>query len=195
MSAVDLHPLAAELREALVQRVGEEKHSKSFPLYDWQRISYAFGRIPRGDSLLEVGPGKRYLTQMLAKSRRYQRQAAIDIVDHTGKMPKQVEFRQMSVAELDFPDKSFDTVLCMEVLEHLDTPLLQPAIDHLRRVCRGRLIMSVPYLEPLPLPSYHLQRFDTARVLEMFPHATMTVLFKEPVTRVPWLLLEERFDR
>jgi SAM-dependent methyltransferase len=47
---------------------------------------------------------------------------------------------------LPFPDRSFDLVVCMEVLEHLDDPHL--GLQELARVSAGWLLLSVPH-EPL----------------------------------------------
>lgn len=47
---------------------------------------------------------------------------------------------------LPFPDRSFDLVLCMEVLEHLDAP--ERGLAELCRVSAGWLLLSVPN-EPL----------------------------------------------
>jgi len=43
---------------------------------------------------------------------------------------------------LPFADGSFDLVMCLEVLEHLESPWL--ALDELRRVSRRDLLVSVP---------------------------------------------------
>jgi SAM-dependent methyltransferase len=47
---------------------------------------------------------------------------------------------------LPFPDRSFDLVVCMEVLEHLEAP--ERGLAELARVSRGWLLLSVPH-EPL----------------------------------------------
>lgn len=47
---------------------------------------------------------------------------------------------------LSFPDCSFDLVLCLEVLEHLDRP--EKALEEIKRVGNCRFILSVPH-EPL----------------------------------------------
>ena len=53
------------------------------------------------------------------------------------------ETSQGSVYELDFPDDSFDLVLCLEVLEHLERPA--DALGELARVARRNVIVSVPH--------------------------------------------------
>lgn len=97
----------------------------------------------------------------------------------------------MSVGSLDFEDKAFDTVYCMEVLEHRDDEEFDVALSELRRVCRGQLLITVPFLELMP-SKYHQQRFTVNRVRDLFPHARKSLLLKEPVMRVPWVTMEEK---
>ncbi len=44
---------------------------------------------------------------------------------------------------LPFPDRSADLVTSIEVLEHL--PTFRPAVAEMARICRGRLVVSVPW--------------------------------------------------
>jgi ubiquinone/menaquinone biosynthesis C-methylase UbiE len=48
-----------------------------------------------------------------------------------------------SVLSLPFADRSFDTVTCLEVLEHLDDP--SAAVRELARVARRAVVVSVPF--------------------------------------------------
>lgn len=54
-----------------------------------------------------------------------------------------------SVYELPFEDHSFETVLCMVVMEHLEYP--DKAIAEMKRVLKpgGKIIISVPFLFPI----------------------------------------------
>lgn len=47
------------------------------------------------------------------------------------------------VQDLSFRDKSFDIVLCQQVLEHVADPV--KAIAELKRVAKKQLIITVPY--------------------------------------------------
>jgi len=44
---------------------------------------------------------------------------------------------------LPFPDRRADLVTSIEVLEHL--PTFEPAVAEMARICRGRLVVSVPW--------------------------------------------------
>jgi SAM-dependent methyltransferase len=98
---------------------------------------------------------------------------------------------------LPFPDASIDTVVCQEVLEHL--PTVQPAVEELARITKGRCIVTVPH-EPFfrfgnlargknvarwGNDVEHLQRFTPRRLrLALEPHfGSVTV---RRVT--PWLM-------
>ena len=48
-----------------------------------------------------------------------------------------------SVLALPFPDRSFDVVTCLEVLEHLDHPAA--AVEELARTARRAFVVSVPF--------------------------------------------------
>ena len=53
-----------------------------------------------------------------------------------------VKFYQGSIYKLPFQDRSFDLVLALEILEHLEYP--EKAIGELNRVSRDWVIISVP---------------------------------------------------
>lgn len=43
-----------------------------------------------------------------------------------------------------FIDRSFDVVICLDVLEYLDTDTALKAIDEMKRICRKRVIIYTP---------------------------------------------------
>ncbi len=83
-----------------------------------------------------------------------------------------------SIYELPFDDKSFDTVMCSEVLEHLTEP--DKGMRELVRVCRRWLVVSVPrepmwrvlnivrgaYLSRLGNTPDHLQHWTRRRFVQ-----------------------------
>jgi len=68
--------------------------------------------------------------------------------------PRSEQIKKEDVQNLSFADKSFDIVLCQQVLEHVPNPV--KAILELKRVTTKQLIISVPYE-----PFFTLCRFLT----------------------------------
>lgn len=58
-----------------------------------------------------------------------------------------IEAHNMNAENLEFQDKSFDTVIMLEVLEHIENP--HKAMEEIVRVAKKNLIVSVPNLAPL----------------------------------------------
>ena len=85
-----------------------------------------------GENILEVGSSDAYLKKIINNKNV----VCSDII------PKH-NVEVQNVEKLAFNDNSFDTVLCMEVLEHVDNPI--NALKELKRVNKKRLIISVPY--------------------------------------------------
>lgn len=56
--------------------------------------------------------------------------------------PKNELIKKEDIQKLSFKDKSFDIVLCQEVLEHLPNPI--KAISELKRVSKEKIIITVP---------------------------------------------------
>ena len=64
-----------------------------------------------------------------------------------------------SASQLPLQDDSFDTVILLEVLEHLERP--QQALKEIQRVLRpgGTLILSLPFLYPVHDAPFDFQRY------------------------------------
>lgn len=82
-------------------------------------------------SVLDVGCDQAYLRQLLPQARYtgLDRAAPADVIQNLEQHPL-----------LPFPDKEFDCVLCIDVLEHLDS--LHKVFAELIRVCKGAAVIS-----------------------------------------------------
>lgn len=169
------------------KRGGNKKYSR----FDWARINHVFNLLPTSGKILDVGVGAGQLYNTLKACQRYESVVGVDIQRHSRfiEMDGDGTLLEMSVTDLNFPDKHFDAVICMEVLEHIEKQDFLKGLSELRRVCAGTLFMTVPFQEPEPLPSFHKLRFDWAEINEHFPNAKITILKKEG--GVPWALLKE----
>ncbi|MFW5738916.1 MAG: class I SAM-dependent methyltransferase [Myxococcota bacterium] len=56
-------------------------------------------------------------------------------------------FRVGSMDKLDFPDATFDTIVCLEGIEHVPKPVARSFVTEARRVLRpsGQLLLSSPH--------------------------------------------------
>ena len=128
------------------------KYTYDNRLYQWhlQAFLNALADMLRQtgpQSVLDAGCGEGFVTNYLAQQQPDLKltgmdlsQAAIDYAEaHFGDA---ATFRTGSIYKLPFSDNSFDTVVCSEVLEHLDDP--DSAVTELKRVARQYVVITVP---------------------------------------------------
>ena len=100
------------------------------------------------ESLLDAGCGEGFVVDYLAQRNPNLKLTGIDVSSDAIEYAKahfgeKARFRPGSVYKLPFSDKSFDTILCSEVLEHLDDP--NRAVGELKRVARKHVVITVPH--------------------------------------------------
>ena len=107
-------------------------------------------------TVLDVGCGEGFTLLRLKNENIGQKLSGIDnneqAIAYANKNYPELEIKKGDVYKLPYKDNSFDLVLCMEVLEHLDKPLV--ALEELKRVSKKYVLLSVPN-EPL----FTVQRF------------------------------------
>lgn len=138
--------------------------------------------------VVDAGCGAGYGSSILAEAPAVERCTGIDVAADVVTQAERayggakLTFRQGDLTHLDCPERSADTVVCLEVLEHLEAPQL--ALAEFARILKpgGLLLASVPALEfdelceatygPNP---FHKSRFTLetlrAQVAEHFAHA------------------------
>ena len=100
-------------------------------------------RLPSDARVLDVGAGEGVLVE------KYRAQGRNVVgVDANYESPS---VKKASLASLPFEDGSFDAVLCLDVLEHLDLLDQAPALREIKRCLTedGTLLLSVPNLAHL----------------------------------------------
>ena len=80
------------------------------------------------------------------------------------KYDEKAHFHVGSMAELDFPDDSFDVVACLEGIEHVEKTVAEKFLGETRRVLdeRGVLIISSPHCNDSPHSGnpYHVHEYQ-----------------------------------
>src|SRR5689334_22203261 len=140
------------------------------------RANDLFRLLPRGmRSVLEIGARDGHHTRRLAES--FESVTALDLEKPSFRIPGVTNVKG-DVTALEFPDDSFDCVLCAEVLEHV--PAVDRAAREISRVARHEAVIGVPYRQDLRLgrvtcrncgsvnPPYgHVNSFDECRLASL----------------------------
>jgi len=155
---------------------------KAYNEFDYLRIGYIISTYFRGQScnVLDVGTGPGVLLNWMNLQPNI---TAVGIdnkeystyYDFSGASNRII----MNAAKMNFSDNSFDLVFCLEVLEHLNDRTMLDVIREMKRVSRGKVIISVPFEEPEPRPKYHIQRFTENKIKELVASANLSLLCKE----------------
>jgi len=143
------------------------------------KAKYLLDHLPASGDVLEVGSGDGKILRTLAAQRPELRLHGCDIRNWDAPAPR-VEFRVMTSRAIPFAAASFDAVLVVDVIEHVDDPAF--LIGEIARVLRptGRFVGFVP-IEGEPRSLYALYRSllgddlyeRTKHHVQAFRHADM----------------------
>jgi len=115
---------------------------------------YGFPILSRGGSILQV-----------------------DIADRRDSRAQALPFRVMDAQNLDLPDASYDNVVAFDIMEHLDDDIL--FLQSVRRICRNRLLLSVPNAEdeqPAKVALTHIHHKDKTHRREYTKESLLVAL-------------------
>jgi hypothetical protein len=131
-----------------------------------------------GATALDIGARDGYVSVRLAQS--FAAVTALDL-SRPNFDSAQVTTIAGDVTALPFPDRTFECVVCAEVLEHLEPAQLPLACRELTRVTGRALVIGVPYREDrrvaamrchvcrkINAPWGHLSSFDSAKLRRLF---------------------------
>lgn len=128
----------------------------------------------RGNTALDVGCGRGWYASALADAGFSV--SGIDLANRVEDNRVLVLEREIA-APLPFVDGQFDTVVMFDILEHLVDEA--GIMAEIARICRGRLILSVPHADDGFLPIYgltYLHHVDDTHVREYLPGSLNSLL-------------------
>ncbi|HLC03349.1 MAG TPA: class I SAM-dependent methyltransferase [Anaerolineales bacterium] len=135
-----------------------------------RRVELCLGELDGGDRVLEVGFGSGVAFFNL--SERYSEIHGVDLtadVERVGSFfdgfGLKTSLRNGSVLELPYPDRFFDSVLLISILEHLNPADLLRAFIEIARVVNlgGQVVYGVPKERPLMVLLFKLLGHDIRR--------------------------------
>ena len=128
------------------------KYTSGGALYHWhlrQFMHRLYEMLARTapQSVLDAGCGEGFVTRFLREQNASWSLTGVDVsaaaIRYARRRPgRRVQYVVGDLYDLPFADGAFDTVLCSEVLEHLDRPA--EALVELRRVADRAVVLSVP---------------------------------------------------
>lgn len=170
--------------EQLAYELNEIWDEDWFPPEDDERVRTLAKLIPdANETLLDIGCGNGlFLNHVRAEyGNRFRRLVGVDrsaaALAHV-----QTDKLLANIDSVPMEDLQFDTVTCMEVLEHLPVATFSKALAEIARIARRTIIVSVPYKEDLKAsrcecptcftsfhPDYHMRTFDEDKLRTLFP--------------------------
>lgn len=184
----------------------EAKYDARNPLARWMVSSFLESarelfQASQPRQVLEVGWGEGALAaRLVAGNSEVSSYLATDL--DLSRLPAdqdpRITAQEASVYDLPFPDSSFDTVVCCEVLEHLSDP--ETAMAEVARVARRRVLISTPweptwrilnmargkYLGHWGNTPGHLQHFSRRDLVDLVSSRARVLQVKRPV---PWTMI------
>lgn len=187
-----------KFEEEYKKRYENQKTPRLYSKSDWARISFCFEYlldINKVSSVLDVGSGPGALLNLLHQSTKFYPTTGIDIRQYTKlvKLYENIDLRIMDVTKMSFESNSFDKVICMEVLEHIDIKQFHLALSELRRVASKELFITVPICEKEPISQYHKLRFNLDDIRKHFSHDAKLFILK-PQKGMSWIVIIEKIN-
>src|SRR5687768_11940779 len=116
-----LSAVVAQSRARAIARFGEERLSKRYTENEWKRNSFIIRRLKAGRRILDAGAAQGFLAHSLCRTKKYDEVHGIGVENYTSLLrDSRIEYHDMSITALAFPDRHYDTTVCMEVLEYMD---------------------------------------------------------------------------
>jgi 2-polyprenyl-3-methyl-5-hydroxy-6-metoxy-1,4-benzoquinol methylase len=183
-----------------------QKYKNPNPLQQWllRRFFIAINDLLPNTNwapLLDAGCGEGLSIEKIAANRHVYPVYGLDLsfrsIQLAQKIVPQSLLLQGSVLALPFNNESFQVVICLEVLEHLDEPA--NCLQELLRVAKGYVLLSVPNEPAFQVANFlrgknlsrlgndidHLQHWTARKFIRFVQQYTQVIAWR---TSFPWTI-------
>lgn len=156
------------------ERASEQSPSDNV-LFQRQLFAYEYAAKEIKGRVLEIGCGEGYGTRMLAE-KVFDYTAIDKFVPTNMQNFSKVKFLQMEVPYLSsFQDNSFDSIICFQLIEHIEDD--KTLLKEIHRVLApsGKLYLTTPNVETtLTRNPYHIREYTTDQFRKFFDSIFVT---------------------
>ena len=149
-----------------------EKVNKADRYQIQKLIDFAAEQVSPSELILDAGSGKQ-------QYKKYFSHAKYESTDFVKLSESDHDF-VCSLDDIPKPDNTYDTVLCTQVLEHVEFP--QKVISELSRILKpgGKLFLTAPQSASVHGAPYHFFNFTEYGLASMFTKAGLEINFIRP---------------
>lgn len=154
-----------------------------------------------GSNVLEIGCGEGYIQPLVAEHKlgqQYGFDIDYPIVVQARDYYSEAFYSVASAENIPFPTKSFDVVLAIEVMEHVENP--EKMLKEMLRVCRQYVLVSVPrepiwrilniarlkYLKTFGNTPGHINHWSTQSFVRFLENDLQIIQINRPL---PWTMV------
>ncbi|MCL2439344.1 MAG: class I SAM-dependent methyltransferase [Alphaproteobacteria bacterium] len=119
-----------------------------------KEIDYVVSKLGRGARILDAGTAAGYYPQYLTNLADKEFDvigidASEKMLERAAKNAPKATFKLMDLRNIDFPEKSFDAILCMTTLHHLNDEDCKKVLDAFDRIIKPNGFIAITVMEHL----------------------------------------------
>jgi 2-polyprenyl-3-methyl-5-hydroxy-6-metoxy-1,4-benzoquinol methylase len=170
---------------------------KRFYINNFFKVVFDFIQNLKIESVLDVGCGEGFVLKKIKEQNIGTQFKGVDASKKAVSLGRRenpdLDIQTGDIYDLKFEDKSFDLVMCIEVLEHLKCP--EKAIKELKRVSKKYILFSVPNEPWFTFLNYtqwgkdigHINKWTSGKFIEFIKSRELKIL--KIRTPFPWTLV------
>ena len=175
--------VAPKKKQAMTTGDGDVLRGREPTQMGWYEFASA---LAQGGTVLDVGCGSGEGLKVLgARSRKA---VGIDLDERLRRLDLDIQIKNITA----IPDRSFDVVVCIDVIEHVETD--QEFVENLARVARRLVFVSTPnFAVSRNRHRYHVREYLPDEFVQLFSRYGRIVLFGGDSTGYVRQVIRRRF--